>query len=134
MKLLKIQLPRKTRQLDIIFEAGDDAVLPDAGKVSAESAKKFAETEFEKYRVIQDRLFSSDFDRFNDGDNLLPIEIDPDLFADIVKNIPFYFANLEEQDKLASFISLLDERIATQNKIIEDLKKLKSALKDSKCY
>ena len=41
------------------------------------------------------------------------------LSADIVKNIPFYFANLEEQVKLASFISLLDERIATQNKIIE---------------
>ena len=50
------------------------------------------------------------------------------LSADIVKNIPFYFANLEEQDKLANFISLLDERISTQNKIIEDLKKLKSAL------
>ena len=50
------------------------------------------------------------------------------LSADIVKNISFYFANLEEQDKLASFISLLDERIATQNKIIEDLKKLKSAI------
>lgn len=50
------------------------------------------------------------------------------LSSDIVKNIPFYFANSEEQDKLAKFISLLDERIATQNKIIEDLKKLKSAI------
>lgn len=50
------------------------------------------------------------------------------LSADIVKNIPFYFANSNEQDKLAKFISLLDERIATQNKIIEDLKKLKSAI------
>ena len=50
------------------------------------------------------------------------------LSADIVKNIPFYFADLEEQDKLANFISLLDERISTQNKIIEDLKKLKSAI------
>ena len=46
------------------------------------------------------------------------------LSADIVKNIPFYFANLEEQVKLASFISLLDERIATQNKIIERLETL----------
>lgn len=36
MKLSKIQLPRKTRQLDIIFEAGGDAVLLDAGKVTAE--------------------------------------------------------------------------------------------------
>ena len=51
------------------------------------------------------------------------------LSADIVKNIPFYFANSNEQDKLAKFISLLDERIATQNKIIEDLKKLKSAIR-----
>ena len=61
-----------------ILEAGGDAVLSDAGNVSAEFAKKFAETEFEKYRIIQDRLFSSDFDRFNDGDNLLPIEINLD--------------------------------------------------------
>ena len=66
------------KRIDIILEAGGDAVLPDAGKVTAEFAKKFAENEFEKYRVIQDRLFRSDFDRFDDGDNLLPIEIDPD--------------------------------------------------------
>lgn len=46
------------------------------------------------------------------------------LSADIVKNIPFYFANSNEQDKLAKFISLLDERIATQNKIIEKLQSL----------
>ena len=46
------------------------------------------------------------------------------LSADIVKNIPFYFANSNEQDKLAKFISLLDERIATQNKIIEKLETL----------
>ena len=50
------------------------------------------------------------------------------LSADIVKNIPFYFTNVEEQNKLARFISLLDQRIAAQNKIIEDLKKLKSAI------
>ena len=66
------------KRIDIILEAGGDAVLPDAGKVTAEFAKKFAETEFEKYRVIQDRLFSSDFDRFNDGDHLLPFDINPD--------------------------------------------------------
>ena len=66
------------KRIDIILEAGGDAVLPNAGKVTAEFAKKFAETEFEKYRVIQDRLFSSDFDRLNDGDNLLPFEINPD--------------------------------------------------------
>lgn len=44
-----------------MFEYG---LLKDSGKVSAEIAKLHAETEFEKYRVIQDRLFLSDFDRF----------------------------------------------------------------------
>ena len=53
------------KRIDIILEAGGDAVLHDAGKVSAEFAKSFAEAEFEKYRVIQDKLFSSDFDKFN---------------------------------------------------------------------
>ncbi len=38
--------------------------MQDAGKVTAEIAKLHAETEFEKYRVIQDRLFMSDFDRY----------------------------------------------------------------------
>ncbi len=42
----------------------DHEVLKDKGKISAEQAKIHAETEFEKYRVIQDRLFQSDFDRF----------------------------------------------------------------------
>lgn len=45
-----------------------NAILKDAGKVTAEYAKEFAESEFEKYRVIQDRLFRSDFDRLSDGD------------------------------------------------------------------
>ncbi len=53
------------KRMDIILEASGDAVLPDAGTVSAEYAKMFAESEFEKYRVIQDRLFQSDFDKFN---------------------------------------------------------------------
>jgi hypothetical protein len=44
-----------------MFEYG---LLQEAGKVSAEIAKIHAETEFEKYRVIQDKLFESDFDRF----------------------------------------------------------------------
>ena len=44
-----------------MFEYG---LLKDAGKVSAEIAKLHAETEFEKYRVIQDRLFMSDFDKY----------------------------------------------------------------------
>ena len=53
------------KRIDIILEAGGDAILPDAGKVSAEYAKMFAESEFEKYRVIQDKLFQSDFDKFD---------------------------------------------------------------------
>ena len=61
------------KRIDIILEAGGDAVLHDAGKVSAEFAKSFAEAEFEKYRVIQDRFFSSDFDRFNSS---LPFDDD----------------------------------------------------------
>ena len=58
------------RRIDIILEAGDNAVLIDAGKVTAEFAKSFAESEFEKYRIVQDRLFCSDFDRFDDNDIL----------------------------------------------------------------
>lgn len=42
----------------------DRAILMDAGKVSAELAKAHAESEFEKYRIVQDRLYESDFDRF----------------------------------------------------------------------
>jgi len=41
----------------------DRDILQDAGKVSAELAKQHAESEFEKYRIVQDRLFESDFDR-----------------------------------------------------------------------
>ena len=41
----------------------DRDILQDAGKVSAELARQHAETEFEKYRITQDRLFQSDFDR-----------------------------------------------------------------------
>lgn len=52
------------------------------------------------------------------------------LSADIVKGISFSFPTLEEQERIANLISLLDERIATQNKVIEDLKKLKSAIID----
>lgn len=58
------------KRIDIILEAGGDAVLQDEGKVSAEFAKNYAESEFEKYRVIQDRLFHTDFDKFNE----LPFE------------------------------------------------------------
>ena len=53
------------------------------------------------------------------------------LSADIVKNISFYFAESNEQIKLAKFITLLDERIATQNKIIEKYESLIQAMCDT---
>ena len=52
------------RRLDLFLMADDREVLQDAGKITAEIAKAKAETEFEKYRVIQDRLFMSDFDKY----------------------------------------------------------------------
>ncbi len=65
------------KRIDIILEAGDNAVLTDAGKITAEFAKSFAESEFGKYRIMQDRLFSSDFDRFNNN-NILPLDFNLD--------------------------------------------------------
>ena len=52
------------QQIDKILAAGGNEVLQTAGSVTAEEAKEHAETEFEKYRIIQDRLFQSDFDKF----------------------------------------------------------------------
>lgn len=63
------------KRIDKFLDLTDRPILSDAGHVTAEQAKEHAETEFEKYRVIQDRLFQSDFDRFN-GDNLLPLDFD----------------------------------------------------------
>jgi hypothetical protein len=50
-------------RLNRFIEATDRAVLQDAGKVTAEIAKAHAESEFEKYRIVQDRLYESDFDK-----------------------------------------------------------------------
>ncbi|MDR1779647.1 MAG: virulence RhuM family protein [Tannerella sp.] len=52
------------RHLDRILVADGNELLQNAGKISAELAREHAETEFEKYRITQDRLFESDFDRF----------------------------------------------------------------------
>lgn len=60
-------------RIDKFLEGDDRPILDDAGRVSAEYAKEFAETEFEKYRVIQDRLFQSDFDRLMNEDDLLEL-------------------------------------------------------------
>ena len=51
------------------------------------------------------------------------------LSADIVKKLSFYFPLIEEQNKIAAFISLLDKRIATQIRVIEDLQTLKKAIR-----
>jgi hypothetical protein len=51
-------------RLDLFLQAAGTDLLTNAGKVTALEARIHAESEFEKYRVIQDRLFSSDFDRF----------------------------------------------------------------------
>lgn len=52
------------KRLDGFLEFNDTEILMDAGKISAEQAKLHAETEFEKYRIIQDKLFLSDYDRY----------------------------------------------------------------------
>ena len=53
-----------SKRLDLFLMADDREVLKDAGKITAEIAKTKAETEFEKYRIIQDQLFVSDFDKY----------------------------------------------------------------------
>ena len=59
------------KRIDAYLSSDERPLLDSAGTVSAEQAKVYAETEFEKYRVIQDRLFRSDFDNFSD---MLPFE------------------------------------------------------------
>jgi hypothetical protein len=51
------------RHLDLILEADGNALLTDAGNISAQIAKEYAEDEFEKYRIVQDRLFENDYDK-----------------------------------------------------------------------
>ncbi|MDD2601252.1 MAG: virulence RhuM family protein [Kiritimatiellae bacterium] len=51
------------KRLDMFLEFDDREVLEDSGKVTAKLAKNHAESEFEKFRIVQDRLFESDFDR-----------------------------------------------------------------------
>lgn len=51
------------KRLDMFLEFNDRDVLKDAGAITAEIARQHAESEFEKYRIVQDRLFESDFDK-----------------------------------------------------------------------
>ena len=57
------------KRLDGFLEFNGNEILTGPGKISAEQAKLHAETEFEKYRIVQDRLFKSDFDRFLELEN-----------------------------------------------------------------
>ncbi len=50
-------------KLNAFLQFNERDILDHPGKVSQEMAKAFAESEFEKYRIVQDRLFESDFDR-----------------------------------------------------------------------
>lgn len=65
MALRKIPLTMKDWEvrLNRFIQATDREILQDSGRVTAEIAKAHAESEFEKYRIVQDRLFESDFDR-----------------------------------------------------------------------
>lgn len=65
------------KRIDKFLDLTDRPILLDGGRVSAEEAKQYAESEFEKYRIIQDRLFQSDFDRF-DGDDMLSLDLEPE--------------------------------------------------------
>lgn len=61
------------KRIDAYLSSDERPILDNAGSVSHEDAVQHAETEFEKYRIVQDRLFQSDFDRFLDA---LPYEED----------------------------------------------------------
>ena len=63
------------KRIDKFINLFESSILQDSGKVPAEYAKEFAESEFEKYRIIQDRLFQSDFDRFEDN-SLPPLDME----------------------------------------------------------
>lgn len=64
------------KRIDKFLDATDREILQDAGHITAEYAKEYAESEFEKYRVIQDRLFRSDFDKFDGENPQLPLDIE----------------------------------------------------------
>lgn len=62
------------KRIDKFLNATNRDILQSAGSITAEYAKQYAESEFEKYRVIQDRLFRSDFDLLNENQTTIPYE------------------------------------------------------------
>ena len=64
MRKIPMSMEDWAKRLDGFLEFNGNEILTGPGKISHEQAKLHAETEFERYRVVQDRLFESDFDRF----------------------------------------------------------------------
>ena len=67
------------KRIDKFLDATDREILQDAGSITAEYAKEYAESEFEKYRIIQDRLFQSDFDKLGDNTGFLELPFEDDI-------------------------------------------------------
>lgn len=74
-KQIPMSMEDWSKKLDAFLQFNEYDLLNNIGKVSTEVAKAFAESEFEKYRIIQDRLFQSDFDKFSSS-GLLNFEDD----------------------------------------------------------
>ena len=75
MRHIPMTMEDWAKRIDKFINLFESSILQDSGKVPAEYAKEFAESEFEKYRIIQDRLFQSDFDRFEDN-SLPPLDME----------------------------------------------------------
>lgn len=63
MRKIPMSMEDWAKRLDAFLEFDDREILPDAGKITKKIADEKALSEFEKYRVVQDRLFRSDFDK-----------------------------------------------------------------------
>lgn len=64
MRHIPMTMEDWAKHLDLILQADGNDLLKNAGSISAQIAKDHAETEFEKYRIVQDKLFESDYDRY----------------------------------------------------------------------
>ena len=75
MRHIPMTMEDWAKRIDKFINLFESLILQDNGQVPAEYAKEFAESEFEKYRIIQDRLFQSDFDIFEDN-SLPPLDME----------------------------------------------------------
>ena len=99
------------KRLDGFLEFNGNELLIGPGKISAEQAKLHVETEYEKYRITQDRLYESDFDRFlllereiNDEDRGQSLRIFRDCF---VANYIYIIATISLKVSISDFITYL---------------------------